>query len=76
MRGEELLGEDILYTVDAVVEERRQEAHLVSIAVVSRAARKPTRMHMLHMLHAHAAHATCTCARYMHTPCLKERGDD
>ena len=68
MRGEQLFGEDILYTVDAVVEERRQEAHLVSVAVVSRAARKLTRMHMLH------------ATRYMRTlhahTVLKERGDD
>ena len=73
MRGEQLFGEDILYTVDAVVEERRQEAHLVSAAVVSRAARKLTRMHMLRMLHAarYTLHAHATC----HTV-LKERGDD
>ena len=29
--GEELLREDVLHTVDAVVEDRRQKAHLVTV---------------------------------------------
>ena len=33
VRGEELLGEDVLHAVDPVVEDRREEAHLVRVRV-------------------------------------------